>query len=138
MSRVRRARPGSDAGAVVLGWFVRIAVTLALVGLIGFDCISIALARAHVHDIAADAADAAAAQYELHPSIHDALAAAMAQASTEGGTVAPDGLVLTRSGHVTTLRVTVHLVPGTALLGHLPGTGSLGETSAVAVSTVTQ
>jgi hypothetical protein len=138
MSRVRPRRAEADHGAVVVGWFARIAITIALVGLVSFDCISIALARAHVNDIASDSADAAAVQYQLHPNAHDALAAAMAQAGTEGGSVAPDGLVITQAGRVTTLRITVHLVPGTTLLGHLPGTGSLTETTAVAVRTVTR
>ncbi len=136
--RARVAGADPERGAVVVGWFARIAITLALVGLIAFDSISIALARAHVNDIASDAADAAVAQYVLHSNAHDALAAAIAAASVEGGIVAPDGVAITRAGRVTTLRVTVQLVPSTTLLGHLPGTGSLTQNSAVAVRTVNQ
>ncbi|MFI5100508.1 MAG: hypothetical protein ACHQE5_08345 [Actinomycetes bacterium] len=136
--RLRAAGAEPECGAVVVGWFARIVITLTLVGLIAFDSISIAIARAHVNDIASDAADAAVAQYVLHSNAHDALAAAIAAASVEGGTVAPDGVAISRAGRVTTLRVTVELVPSTTLLGHLPGTGSLTENSAVAVRTVNQ
>jgi hypothetical protein len=132
----RRRLPGSEAGAIVVGWFARIAITLALIGLLAFDGISIGLAHAHVDDVAGQAADAAAAAYAQHPNIHAALSAAISAAGAQGATIAADGLVVTRSGRTTTLRVTVDLVPGTTLLGHLPGTGSLNQTSAVAVRTV--
>lgn len=138
LGRAVCAHRGGDAGAVVVGWFARIAVTLALVGMIGFDGISISVARAHVNDVASDAADAAAARYVQGFNARDALAAAVTKANAEGGTIAPDGLVITRAGHKTTLKVTVHLVASTAMLGHLPGTGTLNQTSSVVVRTVKQ
>jgi hypothetical protein len=129
-----------DTGAVVVGWFARIAITVALLGTLAFDGVSIAVARAHVNDIASDAADAAASRYVLQFSPTQALQAAQTSAASEGGTVtAKDVTVVRRLGtHDVIVTVTVHYVPGTALLGHLPGTGDLGQTTATASRTVKQ
>ena len=62
----------------------------------------------------------------------------MAAAGSEGATVAPNGVLSSPHRAATTLTVTVQLVPGTALLGHLPGTGQLDQTSATAMRTVNQ
>jgi hypothetical protein len=128
-----------DAGALVVGWLTRIAITLALVGTLAFDGVSIAIARAHVNDIASDTADTAADTYTEAFSTSQALTAARAKAVSEGGTLADADLVIVRTGaHNVTVTVTVHYVPGTALLGHLPGTGQLGQTTATATRTVKQ
>ena len=132
------AGSGRDSGAVVVGWFLRIALVLALIGTLAFDTISISLARAHVDQVSSDAADAALGAFVLKHSPQAALSAAMAQAATEGATVGPADLVITRAGNVTTLQLTVHLLPGTVLLGHLPGTGQMPQTSSVSVRTVKQ
>jgi len=128
-----------DAGAVVVGWFAKIAITIALLGTLAFDGVSIAVARAHVTDIASDAADAASSRFiESGPAFSavQALDAAQSKATSEGGSVAPSDLVITRQGHVTTITVTVHYLAGTVLLGHLPGTGQLQQTTATASRTV--
>lgn len=129
-----------DTGAVVVGWFTRIAITVALLGTLAFDGVSIAVARAHVNDIAGDSADAAASRYVVQFSPAQALEAAQTKASSEGATVgATDVVVVRKAGtHEVTITVTVHYVPGTALLGHLPGTGQLGQTTATASRTVKQ
>jgi len=127
-----------DTGSAVIGWLGRIVVSLTLVGMIGFDGISIAIARAHVSDIASDAADAAASRYVVHFSPGEALDAARTKAASEGATVSPTGIVVSRTGHDVTVTVTVRYEPGTALLGHLPGTGQLGQTTATSSRTVKQ
>jgi hypothetical protein len=127
-----------DTGAVVVGWFARIAISVALVGTLGFDGVSIAVARAHVNDIVADAADAAASRYVVQFSPAQALEAAQTKASSEGATLTAKDVTVVRKGHDVTITVTVHYVPGTALLGHLPGTGQLGQTTATASRTVKQ
>ncbi len=130
------AGSGRDSGAVVIGWFVRIAITLALFGTVAFDGISIALARTHIDQVTGDSADAALAAYSLKHQTQDALAAAMSQAASEGGFVTPRDLSITRTGTTTTIRLTVHITAKTAVIGHLPGTIDLNKTSGVAVRTV--
>ncbi len=128
-----------DSGAVVVGWFAKIAVTLALVGSLAFDGVSIAIARAHVNDVASDSADAAVAGFvrggePFSPTA--ALTSARNMAVSEGGTLATKDLVITRTGHTYTIKVTVHYVAGTALLGHLPGTDGIQQAVATATRTV--
>ena len=55
---VRRA-PSGDAGSMVLGWLVKLAVGLALVGVVAFDLIAVGVARVSTKDSAALVADAA-------------------------------------------------------------------------------
>jgi hypothetical protein len=125
-----------DTGAVVVGWFARIAITLALLGTFAFDGISIALAKAHVPDIAGDAADAATAAYVPHLSVAQAEQAAATTAAGEGAKVGPTDVVIVRKGAQAIITVTVHEVPGTAFLGHLPGTDQMNQISATATRTV--
>jgi hypothetical protein len=134
-----RSAAGSvrDTGAVVVGWFAKIVVAAALVGSLAFDGVSIAIARAHVNDIASDAADAALVRYVQRQSPTETLSAARAKAASEGASMTTTDLVIVRNGKDVRITVTVHYVPGTALLGHLPGTGQLGQTAATATRTVT-
>ena len=125
-----------DTGAVVVGWFARIAITLALIGTLAFDGISIALAKAHAPDIASDAADAATVGYVAHLSPAQAEQAAAAKAASEGAKLGPTDVVIVRKGAQATITVTVHDVPGTMLLGHLPGTDQMNQVSATATRTV--
>jgi outer membrane murein-binding lipoprotein Lpp len=125
-----------DTGAVVVGWFAKIVITAALLGSLAFDGISIGIARAHVNDIASDTADAAVVRYLQHESPAETLSAARAEAASEGATMSSKDLVIVRNGKQVTLTITVHYAPGTALLGHLPGTGQLGQTTSTVVRTV--
>jgi Flp pilus assembly protein TadG len=95
-----------------------------------FDAVSIGEARAKISTAAGDAADAAAGRYALTHSLVDADAAADLAAQADGATLAAGGVTAVQLGHVVTLTVTVSIVPGTALIGHLPGTGSLTKTVA--------
>jgi hypothetical protein len=54
------AHPTGDAGSIVLGWLTRLVLVLSLVGLVGFDAISIVVAKYTAADRATTAARAAA------------------------------------------------------------------------------
>jgi hypothetical protein len=137
-SRLRPAARDRESGTLVVGWFIRIVVFLALFGMLAFDGISVLQARARVSTVAADAADAAAGRFVETHSTSEALAVAMRQAASEGGVMDRSDMVVTSTAHQVTLTFTVHIVPGTSLLGHLPGTGGLTQISSVAVRTVKQ
>jgi hypothetical protein len=128
----------SDRGAIVVGWFTKIVVTLALLGTLLFDAIHIAEARAQVSTAANDAATAAQGSYEVTHNLSDATAAAAKAAALDGATVAPGGVAAAQVGRVVTLTVTVHITAPTTLLGHLPGTGALTQATAAAARQVTQ
>ena len=131
--RVGRRAPAearSDRGAIVVGWFTKIVITLALLGMLLFDCIHIAEARASVSTAAGDAADAALARYGQTQNLLDSTAAAAKAAAADGATLAAGGVVAVRTGHIVTLTVTVHIVADTTLIGHLPGAGKVTETTA--------
>jgi hypothetical protein len=122
-------RLGHDDGAVMLGWFVKIAVMIALVGTVGFDGISIAQAHARAEDTATAAADAAQQAYALHSKVAEAQHAADQVALAAEASVAPHGLVMHPDGSAT---VTITIVAHTALIGHLPGTDKLVDVTATA------
>lgn len=119
----------------MVGWFVKIALTVALVGTFAFDGISIAQAHARADDTAAQAADAAAQAYGQQKSPVQALQAATKVALAADATVPPRGVVVNANGTVT---VVIHVVAHTTLLGHLPGTaGMIQITSTATGSKVT-
>jgi Flp pilus assembly protein TadG len=123
----RRAR--GDAGATIVGWFVKIALTLALVGTLAFDGISIAQAHARADDTAAQAADAAAQAYAPQKSQAQALQAATKVALAADAAVPPNGIIVNADGTVT---IVIHVVAHTTLLGHLPGTAAMIQITSTA------
>ena len=70
-TRLRR----DDTGSIVVGWLGRITLTLAVIGLIGFEVLSIAVTQVGVADTGATAGDKALTVYA---ETHDANAAYLA------------------------------------------------------------
>lgn len=108
----RRGRP--DRGDVVLGWLTRLTVTLAVLGVVGFDLLSIGVGRLQVQDRAANAAAAARSAWQDNRNVQLAYNAALASLVADGAaqdvidpaqfSVTPDGTVtLTVTHRATTL-----------------------------------
>jgi hypothetical protein len=98
-------RARRDRGDIVLGWLVKLAVVLGLLGLVAFDGVSVAQARFQAADRATTAASAAADDYKANHDVQKAYNAAFATL-TDGDTletqtfaVSPDGLVTVRLHH---------------------------------------
>lgn len=93
-------RVGGDRGDIVLGWLTRLTVTLAVLGLVLFDGVSLVAARFQAADAAGLAARAAAEEFRASKDVQKAYDAAYAEVAEDGDTVgtqdfsvAPDGTV---------------------------------------------
>src|SRR3954447_334512 len=91
-----------ERGDVILGWLTKICVLLAVVGVIGFDTISITSAKLQSTD---DANSAASAAYDAwndsHGNIQTAYNAAAAYADEHGERIPPRTFTIASDGTVT-------------------------------------
>lgn len=101
--RIDGDRAGRERGDIVLGWLTKITASLAVVGLVGFDAISLGVARLQSEDHARTAVRAAVESYRTDKDVQRAYDAALAQVAPSGDTldaeaftVAPDGAVTLR------------------------------------------
>jgi hypothetical protein len=97
-----------DRGDIVLGWLTRLVAVLSVVGLIGFDGLSLAQARFQAADRATTAATAAATNWATSKNLQAAFNAAYATAQdgdtieTSSFSITPEGLVSLRLHHTAT------------------------------------
>ena len=101
---------GPDAGGIVVGWMTKLALTAAVVGLLGFDGISVGVAHFSTADDASNAVQAASQSYELQHNLQNAYNAAEAAINshesikTTNFAILPDGTTtLTLTNTVKTL-----------------------------------
>jgi hypothetical protein len=118
-------RPGTGAstgeqGFFMVGWFVKIAIFAALIGVLAFDGIAVGLGHSRLTAAADDAATAAASSYGPNKSVANAYLSAVAAAQADGATLAPTQLTFAGDTVTVTLHTTIH----TFFLGHLPDTQS--------------
>jgi hypothetical protein len=100
----------TDSGAIVLGWMTKIVVVAAIVGVIGFDTISVGLAHLSTADDASNAVQAASQIYETTHNLQLAYNAAAKtlkpseSLEVKGFAIQPDGTTsLTITNTVRTL-----------------------------------
>lgn len=97
----------SDRGSIVLGWLTKVTLTLAVLGLIGFDVVALGVARFAAEDDAQQAARAASAAYRGPADLQRAYNAALAEVADGGSTIDAPSFSITPEGTVTlTLRQT--------------------------------
>lgn len=96
-----RGPSGSDRGDIVLGWLTKVVASLALLGLIGFDAMSLAVARVQAEDSAQQAVRAAAATYASTRDLQAAYDSAVAKVAAAGDTIDPAGFGVASDGAVT-------------------------------------
>lgn len=89
---------------MIIGWFTRVLVVIAVLAVIGFDGISIVSAHLSAQDDANDAASDAASAWGNQHDITTALAAAQG-ALKHGETIVPGSLKITTTG-VATIKIT--------------------------------
>lgn len=95
------ATPRGDAGGIVLGWLVKLAAVLLLVGLAGFDAISVGVAHLNGSDDANTAASAAAQQWQTSHNLDQTLLAAENAITNPDEQVLPQSLSVAANGTVT-------------------------------------
>lgn len=96
-----------DRGDIVLGWLTKLVVTLALLGVVGFDLVSLGAARFQAEDHAQAAVRAANESWKSAPDLQRAYDAALAEVVEHGDTIDPQTFTVGADGNITlTLRRT--------------------------------
>lgn len=104
-----------ERGDIISSWLVQLLLVMAVVGLIAYEFLSVAVTGLMLDGMADDVADVAADTYERDRDEDDALAAAEDEAA-EGGAEVVEIVVDDDTVRVTLVQPTptlfVHLVPG--------------------------
>ena len=121
----RGARVHDERGDIITGWLGQLLIVMAVVGLLGYELLSIAITTLTLDGDAEQVVDAAADAYGHAESRDDALEAARAEAEQRGAEVVDlvveqDQLVVTVARETPTL--VVHRIPG------LEGTADVAAT----------
>src|SRR5215210_4343149 len=77
----------ADAGGIVFGWLARLTLTFALLGLAGFEVLSIAVTHVDVEDVGVTAADRALTRFADTHNSSSAYLEADAYATSHGAVV---------------------------------------------------
>lgn len=102
-----------ERGSIIVGWLTKVAVALVLVGIVGFDVVSVGAAKVSASDNATNAAREGVETYaQSKGDINRAYRAALAYAEEHGGTIDPADFVVEPDG---TVRVKVKKTATTLL-----------------------
>ena len=94
-----------ERGSIIVGWLTKVAAVLTIVGVIGFDLISVATTRVGATDDAQQAARLGAERYaDTRGDVQEAYAAALRYVEKKGGSIDPADFVVEDDG---TVRVTI-------------------------------
>jgi hypothetical protein len=105
-----------DRGSIVMGWLLRVALTLALLAVVGFELLSIAVTHVAVTDIGAQSADAAQTSWSEAHDVTAAYEAAEAYAESQGATIARHSFGVNSDG---SMRFVVRKTAPTLVLSHI-------------------
>lgn len=114
----------------MLGWLVRISVTLLVVGLVAFDGVAVLVASLGVQDEAQRAARAASSAYVQSGSAASAYEAAEADLSNRSG-ITPGSFSVAKDG---TVSLEVERTASTLFLHRTERTAGYAEASATATA----
>jgi hypothetical protein len=87
-----------DAGSIVVGWLGRLVITLAILGVVAFEVLSIVVARVSIEDTGRTAADRALTTYTDSKDSYEAFLAADAYASDNGASLVKKSFSITQDG----------------------------------------
>lgn len=90
-----------DRGDIVLGWLTKLVASLTVLGVIGFDLISLGTTRFQAEDHAQSAVRAAHASYSSSKDLQAAYDAALAEVVEHGDTIDPQTFAIASDGTVT-------------------------------------
>lgn len=107
---------------MVFGWLTRVAMTLAILGVLLFDASALLVGRVSVADHADSAAQAAADSWRRQHSYPAALLAAEGAAGSDE--VVPDSLVVSPDGATS---IALHRDLSTLVVRHIPGMADLAS-----------
>lgn len=113
-----------ERGAIIVGWFTKIVIVLAVIGVIGFEATSIGVTHVQAQDTAKEAARAGSREWRESRDVQRAYEAADAVAAADSGRIEPEEFVIHDDGSVT---VTVETEASSLLLHRLSFTRGLIE-----------
>ena len=102
-----------DRGDIVLGWLTKLVVTLGVLGVIGFDLVSLGAARFQAEDHAQSAARAANESWKSAKDLQAAYDAAVAEVAEHGDTIDPQTFTVGADGSIT---LTLHRTASTMVV----------------------
>jgi hypothetical protein len=116
--RVRPLFGDPERGDVVLGWFTKVAGVIAVLGVIGFDGISVLTTRLAVEDDAGTAARAASETWQARHDVQASLLMAQETAASQdpANIVDPKGFLIDADG---TAHVTIRREAATLVIRHV-------------------
>ena len=105
-----------DRGDIILGWLTKLVLVLAVLGILGFDAVSLVQARFQATDRATTAASAAAAEYATSKDVQKAYNAAFAT-TVDNDTIETDTFAVAADGTVT---LRLHREATTLVVSRIP------------------
>ncbi len=109
----------ADAGDMVVGWLTRVAVILLVIGLAGFEALSIMVARIQLSDTAASAGSTALSAYSGSHDVSTAYNQAEVVAEDAGAKIVQRSFRFNADGSV---EFTIRKNANTVLLQHIKAT----------------
>jgi len=97
-ARSRRLR--GDGGDIVVGWLTKITLVLVLLSIIGYEMVSLGIARVKTEDVAVEVAREGSEQWLRSRDVQQAYLAGTAIAAAKGGKVNPEEFVVEPDGTV--------------------------------------
>ncbi|HEX8001554.1 MAG TPA: hypothetical protein VF519_02545 [Mycobacteriales bacterium] len=90
-----------ERGSIIVGWLTKVALVITIVGILGFDAISVATTKMSAADDAQQAARAGAdAWVDTRGDVEEAYRAALGYAEKHGGSIDPKDFVVAEDGTV--------------------------------------
>ena len=102
-----------ERGTIIVGWLTKVALVLTVLGIFGFDLVSVATTKMSAADDASRAASEAADVYaDTKGDVAEAYAAALDYAEDHGGTIDPKDFVVDDDGtiHVKLVKTATTLI----------------------------
>ena len=93
-------RPHGEAGDVVLGWLTKVTIALTLLGVVGYELISLGVTRVNTQELAGEVARAGSEVWQKSRDGQQAYLAGSAVAAEAGATVAPTEFTVEADGTV--------------------------------------
>lgn len=93
-------RPHGEVGDVVLGWLTKISIALALLGLVGYELISLGVTRVNTQELAGEVARAGSEVFQRSRDVQQAYLAGSVVAAEGSGVVAPEDFTVEADGTV--------------------------------------
>lgn len=111
----------ADAGDMVIGWLTRVAVIMLVIGLIGFEALSIMVTKIQLGDTATSAGSTALSAYSGSHSVSVAYQQAQAVAAADGASIVQKSFRFNVDGSV---EFTIRKTANTVLVQHLNATSA--------------